>query len=117
LSRPHESQLDHSSRVRLHPDHPESGLDAARVVLDILFLVVVAAVGWMVLSDFSPAIMVYVGPRDSASARAGNSVVAELRHTLSPSGIPYRVRIEHTSGFEDVRQTSRTRSTESRLVF
>ena len=75
-----------------------------RVVLDILFLVVAATVGWMVLSDFSPAIVVYVGPRDSASARAGKSVVAELRHTLSPSGIPYRVRIENTTGFEDVRQ-------------
>ncbi len=75
-----------------------------RVVFDILFLVVAATVGWMVLSDFSPAIVVYVGPRDSASARAGKSVVTELRHTLSPSGIPYRVRIENTTGFEDVRQ-------------
>ncbi len=75
-----------------------------RVVLDALFLAVTVTVAWMLWSDSSPDVVVYVGPRDSASARAGRDVVAELRRTESPSGVHYRVRMEYTTGFEDIRQ-------------
>ncbi len=76
-----------------------------RVVLDALFLTVAIVVCWMLWTGSSSDLVVYVGQRDSSSARAGKSIAAELRRTASPSGVPYRVRLVNTNGFEDIRQS------------
>jgi hypothetical protein len=75
-----------------------------RIVLDVMTVAVVVAVCWMLWKGSSPDVVVYAGPPDSSSARAGKDVAAELRNTASPRGIHYRARIVNTTGFDDIRQ-------------
>ncbi|MFN0051651.1 MAG: hypothetical protein ACKV0T_05640 [Planctomycetales bacterium] len=79
-----------------------------RVILDAMTVAAVGAVCWLFWRGASPDVVVYVGPPDSSSARAGLEVVSELRNTESPAGVRYRARVEYTNGFDDVRQRLQT---------